>query len=1321
MKYQLALATKLIYVFRINDHAHEGCLKIGEATVDDDNLFDLNPNCSILNKAAKKRIDQYTQTAGICYDLLYTEVSIYSTGGKLYAFNDKEVHDVLKRSGIKQKFFNIEAKANEWFITDLETVKKAIAAVKKGHKSLTAAEISQEQSPIVFRPEQQDAINKTKKQFKKNDRMLWNAKMRFGKTLTALQVVKEMDFTRTLILTHRPVVNAGWFEDFKKIFYDRPDFAYGSRTSGESFETLEKAVKKSKKHYVYFASIQDMRGSERTGGKFDKNDAIFDTTWDLIIVDEAHEGTQTELGQNVLAELKKETSKVLELSGTPFNLLNGYKEDEIYTWDYVMEQRAKKEWDILHFGDPNPYAALPRMNIYTFDLGERFAEFADEELAFNFREFFRVNDNGEFIHNCDVLAFLNLICQQDQNSNYPFSKQEYRDNFRHSLWRIPGVKEGKALSAMLKEHPVFGQFEIVNVAGDGDEDERREEALQMVKNAIKGNDYTITLSCGRLTTGVSVPEWTAVFMLEGVFNTSASSYMQTIFRAQTPAVINGKVKEECFVFDFAPDRTLKVLAEAAAVSKKAGRTTGDDRQKIGEFLNFCPVISCQGTVMEKYDVDQMLGQLKKVYIERVVRGGFDDNYLYNGDMLINLSGKDLSNFNDLKKTIGATKAMPKSGDIDINNQGFTDEQYEKIEELEEKKRQKKELTAEELAQLERLKQQKKQKENAISILRGISIRMPLIIYGAELKDETQEITIDNFTELIDKDSWAEFMPRGVTKSKFSRFKKFYDPVVFKESGKRIRSMAKAADSLPPKERIERITTIFSYFRNPDKETVLTPWRVVNMHMSESFGGYSFYDDQFEKVLSEPRYVDKGNVTSEVFSSQSRVLEINSKSGLYPLYMAYSIYRTRYNRKDEASISEQYTVWDKVLAENIFVICKTPMAKSITKRTLGGFRKCQINARYFENLIKMLKSNEDRFIRKINRTSYWGILGGNKKMNFDAIVGNPPYQVMAKGKANGSDPIYHLFIDVARRISNRGSFIHPGRFLFNAGKTPKDWNERILNDKHFKIVKYWAKSVDIFPTVDIPGGIAVTYWDNKVTYSPIGLFISHDCLKTILKKVKTQDAVFLPSIMFPQTKFKLEKLYADYPHYKNIIGSGGNDKRLRPNAFEKLDVFTETSQHGMCGIQGLINNKRVIRFIPRKYLEDNSTLDRYSVLVPKANGSGAIGEVSSTPLIGDPLINPPLFGYTGSFIGIGTFSNENDAEACMKYIKTKFARVMLGTLKVTQDNPIETWANVPSQDFTANSDIDWSVPVSEIDQQLYSKYALSEDEIAFIESNIKPLE
>jgi hypothetical protein len=1327
MKFTSSLKLKLIYVFRINDAAHRDCLKIGEATSDNENIWGLEPNSKALNKAAKKRIDQYTQTAGIAYDLLYTELTIYNDKSGLKAFSDHEVHNVLTRSGVKKKVFDSKNKANEWFISDLETVKKAISAVKEGRDSLHASEVTETQTPIVFRPEQKEAIEKTAKQFKKGSEMLWFAKMRFGKTLSALQVVKDQDFTRTLILTHRPVVDKGWFEDFGKIFYDAPNFSYGSKNQGNQFATLERDCKKGKYKYIYFASMQDLRGSELVGGNFDKNDEIFSTDWDFIIIDEAHEGTQTELGKNVLEELRKEETKILHLSGTPFNLLDNYKEDEIFTWDYVMEQKAKVEWDKIHFGDPNPYASLPKLNIFTYDLGKLLHGYIDEEVAFNFREFFRVDDSGEFLHKKDVLSFLNLICKSDDESNYPYSTEEYQNNFRHSLWMVPGVKEARALSALLQSHPVFSQFKIVNVAGDGDEEEANEEALKKVEKAISDKPhetYTITLSCGRLTTGVSVKAWTAVFMLSGSHNTSASSYMQTIFRVQTPATINGKVKEECFVFDFAPDRTLKVIDETAKVSAKAGKTSDSDRNVMGEFLNFCPIIAFDGSRMKDYDVNGMLQQLKKVYVERVVRNGFEDNHLYNDNELMTLNDVDLEEFNNLKKIIGSTKAMPKSKDLDINKQGFTDEEYEKLDKVE--KKPKRQLTEEEKELLERKKQKKKQKESAISILRGISIRMPLMIYGAELQNEDEELSIDNFATLVDQQSWLEFMPKGVTKQKFNAFKKYYDPDVFRAAGKRIRALARAADQQIIEERVERITHIFGTFRNPDKETVLTPWRVVNMHLGDCLGGYSFLSENREKTISQPHYVSQGEVTEEVFAPDSHILEINSKSGLYPLYVVYSIFRNRIKEKypskepNELTIEQQQELWDKTVAENVFVLCKTPMAKSITKRTLLGFRDAKVNTHYFEDMVRQITQRPEKFISKIRKgQSYWKA-NNNNDMKFNAIVGNPPYMEMDGGAQASAKPIYNEFVDIAKKIEpDYISMIMPTRW-YSGGKGLDDFRESMLKDKRLAVLHDFLNPDEVFPKTNIRGGICYFLWDKAygsdseltevVTHQegvePVSvirslksgeteIFIRHKAALDVIEKIKTAD---------------------DFKSFENSVSP------LRPFGFRGYFTNDERFRSDSKGLKKPIvcygKGKKVGYVEESEITVRKKWINKYKIFTSRANNIGT--ELNDDNL--NTFIGEPGTICTESYMVLGA-DLKLDKQAAInlsKYCSTKFARFMHSLYKASQDATSKTYKFVPLQDFTANSDINWSKSIPEIDQQLYKKYKLSAEEIAFIEGMIKPM-
>lgn len=1320
MKFTSSLKLKLIYVFRINDEAHRGCLKVGEATSDSEKLWGLEPNSKALNEAAKSRINQYTQTAGISYDLLYTEVTIYNDKGTLKSFSDFEVHQVLIRSGIQRKTFDTKNKANEWFITDLETVKNAITAVKKGRNSLEQNEISEDKSPIVFRPEQQEAINKAKKQFNKGNEMLWFAKMRFGKTLSALQVVKELDFTRTLILTHRPVVDGSWFEDFGKIFYDKLNFSYGSKNIGNTFDTLEKQVKKKNYKYVYFASMQDLRGSSQVGGNFDKNNEVFSAHWDFIIVDEAHEGTQTELGKNVMNELVKPTTKVLHLSGTPFNLLDNYKEDEIYTWDYVMEQRAKAEWNKIHFGDPNPYISLPRLNIFTYDLGKLLKNFIDEDVAFNFREFFRVNKDGNFLHKEDVRAFLNLICKEDKESNYPYSTTEYRDNFRHSLWMVPGVKEAKALSALLQSHPVFGQFKIVNVAGDGDEEEANEEALNKVQNAISKKPhetYTITLSCGRLTTGVSVPAWTAVFMLSGSFSTSASSYMQTIFRVQTPATINGRIKEECFVFDFAPDRTLKVIAETAKISAKAGKTTSGDRDTMGEFLNFCPIISVEGSRMVSYNVEGMLEQLKKVYVERVVRNGFEDGYLYNNDQLMKLGDVELKDFAKLKGIIGSTKAMPKSGDIDINKQGFTEEEYVQLEGAEKKDRTKKELTEEEKRLLKEREEKRKNRDSAISILRGISIRMPLLIYGADVYDEDKQLNINNFTELVDNQSWEEFMPKGVTKKVFDNFKKYYEPDVFRAAGKRIRAMARAADSLNVEERITRITSIFSTFRNPDKETVLTPWRVVNMHLGDCLGGYVFFDEKMESPIEKPRFVHHGDVSNNVFTKDAKILEINSKSGLYPLYMCYSIYRkivdSKFpNQKQIPSIEEQHKIWDKVVAENMFVICKTPMAKSITKRTLIGFRNTKINARYFEDLVNKITSKQQHFVNKVKQGKTYWKTNNNDNMKFNAIVGNPPYQEMDGGTDRGAVPVYQKFVNISKKISpDYISMIMPARW-YAGGRGLDDFRENMLKDKRMSVIVDFETSKSLFPTVDIAGGLCYFLWSrehdglckvintntefNMVmerNLDDFDVFVRSNAALSIVKKISKSSTSFLNELVLPINPFGFRTYYR------------GRENKLNGD----IRVLTSAGWG----------------YVTKDEVEKNKNLiDKYKILVGRFVPNN--GELNLKPgdkyrVITNPQLLKPNEIHTETYINVAVFAKQEAAENYISYLHSKFSRFLLRQSITSVNVTKECFSFVPNLNFTNNTDIDWSKSISEIDKQLYRKYGLTKQEIEFIESMIKPME
>lgn len=1313
----------VIYVYSIPDERHKGRLKIGSAA-----LSSQEPTKEEIEVAARDRIDQQTVTADVRYVLKHAELALTNENK---FFSDADVHQVLRRSGISRKSENIKNSHSEWFEIDLETAKNAINATKEGRAALSSSEKTNETTiEFPFRPSQLDAINKTTKAIKQNRKhFLWNAKMRFGKTSAAMQVAKENEMRKVLIVTHRPSVSIDWYDDFSRVFAGT-DYEYASKTKGEQISTLIKGDKP----FIYFASLQDLRLSKRViadeaaksqARGFDKNDEVFDTIWDMLIVDEAHEGTQSNLGESTFTKIL--VNFTLQLSGTPFNILHKHEESDIYTWDYVMEQEEKLHWDERHPGVPNPYAELPALAMFTYDV-DKFAsdignldDFIDTlDGAFKFHEFFRVekdyegNDTARFVHESMVNKFLDLLINDKLVTKFPYATEKYRSYNKHSLWLLPNrTKVIEAMEKLLRNHSVFSKFGIVNISGDAKEDDSIDtDAKARVTSAIKNNDYTITLTGQRLTTGASIPEWTAVFMMSDT--SSATTYLQTAFRCQTPAKIDGKIKTQGYVFDFAPDRTLKLVAEAIELNHKSGKVnTPEQKQAMADFLNFCPILAAEGGSMKPYDVSGMLEQLKKAIIERVSRNGFDDPKLYNDDLL-HLDEVDINKFNDLKAIVG-TSTNERVKEIKVNDLGMTDLQIQKAEEAERKKKQKKELTEEEKEALRKLKEARNQKNSAISILRAVSIRMPMMVYGANVSIR-KDITLQKFIDLVDDESWLEFMPAGLSKETFREFTKYYDEEVFRGVAHSIRAKAFDYDDLLPTERIQAIAEIFGTFKNPDKETVLTPWNVVNTQMTMTLGGHDFRPKI--GTSGKPVWISYGVDTSIWSKDDTKILEINSKSGLYPLLAAYNIYSRQLikHKKPEDKIFRK--LWNEVLSKNIYVLCKSPMAVTITRRTLAGYSGAKTNVIYIKDLVDKLRQRDSYMDYNINNElrEKFGI--EDDIMKFTAVVGNPPYQENTKDTSD--NPVYHFFIEESYKLADKVSLIHPARFLFNAGKTPKAWNEKMLNDKHLKVVYYEQKSSKVFPNTDIKGGIAITYRDKSKDFGAIGAFTSFPELTSILHKVENRDDFkSFSSLVYSTDSYKLsDKLHKDHPSAASML-SAGHEYGITTNIFEKLPfVFLDKKPNDeieYIKIYGRNDNKRVFKWVRRDYVAKHPNLEKWKVILPKSNGSGVLGEILSTPLIGEPLI-----GHSQSFISIGALDGQFEANSILKYVKTKFVRAMLGTLKITQHNSRPAWKNVPLQDFTKSSDIDWSKPISDIDKQMYAKYKLSENEKNFIETHVKAM-
>lgn len=1304
--YQTA-ARKLIYVQSVDNSTgqlgfFEGTRKVGETSVSQHDLEkDWSPNSDFLRSQATSRINSYMRTSGLPYNLEWAELAYISSTNTW--FNDRDVHKVLTNSGYKRAE-NLSGK--EWFKVDFIAAKEAIVAVKNGQDSLDSkykAPSTPEQSPvreITLRPSQLDALNKTKRVFKNNQKdMLWNAKMRFGKTLTTLQLIKDLGFKKVLLMTHRPVVKDSWFEDFSKMKMEEAGYSYGSINKGKSLDEL----KSGDAPFIYFASIQYLRHS---GGETNlKNFADID--WEFIVIDEAHEGTQTELSEHIMKEIRKEGTKVLELSGTPFNLLSKYEDDQIYTWDYTMEQEAKLRFSLENPDQPNPYGSLPKVNMFTFQM-EKQEGYIDDRGSFNFREFFRVDENNQFVHQSDVSAFLdNISGRKNKNSNYPFAREEFRQSLRHTLWLLPGVKEAKALEGLLIGHPVFGkEYNIVNVVNNQDGDnggEATHDDLEKVRSAIGANpsqSKSITLTVRKLTTGVNVPEWTGVVFLSNT--SSPTSYLQAAFRAQTPfsdPVLGPK--EECYVFDFAPDRALTVMAEAAQINSRVGKkNTQEQRDSMAQLLNFMPILREDGHDMAPFDVDRMLTQLKKVYAEKAVRSGFEDDSLYN-DELLTLTSDDASLFNDVKAIVGTTKTE-RSVKVTVSDNGLTDEEYDTGQRAQKKKP--RERSQAEKDALEKIKAAQKQRKAMISILRGVSIRIPMMIYGMPV-DLNEDITIDGFVKSVDDESWTEFMPKGFTKAMFRQITKYYDPEVFIEAGKIIRRKAKSFDQLDLVERAEKIAELFGTFKNPDKETVLTPWRVVNLQMIKTLGGLSFYDEDFKYTSSggvyQSHWVTQDEITDSVYQPGIRFLDINAKTGLYPLHVAMSLYHQALSHNDGGRFAPM-EVYQKILKEQVFAIAKTPMAATITRRTLAGYRSLETNIVYIKGFDQDLKTNLNAGLEKVEKAF--------KSVKFDVVVGNPPYQ---KDGESRDQPIYHHFMELSYKLAPRVALITPARFLFRAGHTPKKWNDKMLSDKHLKVIYFEKDSSAIFPNTDITAGVVVTLRNTFEEYKAIETFATYPELLGICKKVENSPK-FTPfsSIVYPQGIYRFsEKFFDDIPKAKKLKTTGTKNKITSKSMSSYKEAYSEVQTEDSIAIIGRTDKERVTNYIQRSHVILPEIFNKYSVVLAESNGRKDLGSISH------PIITPPETGHTDTYLSIGAFDLEAEARNCMKFILTKFCRAMLGVLKVTQHNSQDTWAKVPLQDFSSNSDVPWHLDSSNLDEYFYKKYGFSKEEIEFIDSHV----
>ncbi|WP_332400571.1 Eco57I restriction-modification methylase domain-containing protein [Lactococcus laudensis] len=1407
-------------------------------------------------RTAEERISEQASQMMIDKKILWHYDARFMNGSGY--FDDHDLHDYLTRI----KKIPREA-GSEWFDYTPDMKKS-----EQDFQDFVFQKFEQtdeiKHQDYTLRKEQISAVNQTLEYFQnhQNSEFLWNAKPRFGKTLTTYDLVRKLEADNVLVVTNRPAIANSWFNDFEKFIAWQTDFYFVSeseslkdRATLKRKEFINATLDNDNAKQISFVSLQDLKGSQYFGGGHDKLKWVRDINWDLLVIDEAHEGVDTFKTDSAFNRLNRKWT--LHLSGTPFKALASDKfiQEQVYTWSYEDEQSAKQEWEQTG-EDSNPYEKLPTLNLFTYQLSQMMvdkvnqgAKVDEEEIPyfFDLNEFFSTNDSGKLTYEADVSKFLDCLTK---NEKYPFSTPELRDELKHTFWLLNRVASAKALAKLLKEHEVFSEYEVIIAAGDGNAEaediSKNEASLERVKKAIEENDKTITLSVGQLTTGITIPEWTAVMMLTNI--KSPSLYMQAAFRAQNAYEFEEdgelKRKENAYIFDFAPERTLILFDEFAnnlKTSTSSGGGTSEEReQNITTLLNFLPVIGedSEGKMIE-LDAGKVLSIPHQLKATEVVRHGFMSNFLFanisgifqapkivldtlnqlqtakeeratnkkvelprelvvdetgnvqvSDELVINKTEaiftpekkiqvaqvirenvakvaepsntKATEKFvKEISKTV-ASQAIPELSQLKTQFENVRQSDVKKIQTQIEQKIQKEvktvaldfdkkqveikqeyERKAEEAptatakaeilaaqkveldgifanyqtaiqevvvtqvaeAQQEAIKEQavrqderkKKVVEDDVrDHLRGFSRTIPsfLMAYG------DRNLTLANFDDYTPDEVFEEVT--GITEEQFRFLRdggdfeneageiEHFDGQLFEETvfNQSIQEFLNKKEQLADYFDERHTEDIFDYIPAQKTNQIFTPKRIVSMMV-----------DLLEKE------------NPEIFKNkENKFIDLYTKSGLY---LTELVKRLNVGLKDE--IPDETERIRHILEHQIYAVAPSEIIYSIAKTYIYDTDKVD-NIQGNLKMCDLVPSARNGTVKEKLAEIY-----GDENLKFDVVIGNPPYQDTTLGEnVTYAPPIYHKFMDEAYKIADKVELITPARFLFNAGATPKPWNKKILNDEHLKVLYFEQDSSKVFPNTDIKGGIVVTYRDETQSFGAIENFTQHNELATILKKVSKNVSETMNSIISGRGVYRLsQKALEDFPEIEELQ-SKGHKTDVGSGAFKILKniVFFEElpNSEEYVKILGLVNLKREYYWIKKEYLNAPESFEKYKVIMPQANGNGTFGEVISSPLVEIPFV-----GATETFLSIGGFETEYEAQSALKYIKTKFARAILGILKITQANTRDKWAKVPLQDFTPTSDIDWSKSTPEIDQQLYAKYGLSQDEIAFIEEKVKAME
>lgn len=1363
-------------------------------------------------KNVDARILEQVKTAAFSeeYNKLWSAPAFFD--GNEESFTDAVFHKFLEKKGIERKL-NL---GTEWFYFNGYPEKsKALFDLFRKEK-FTALQNDNGKTEYTLRFEQEEAVRKAFEYFHKteNGEFLWNAKPRFGKTLASYDLAKRLNANKVLIVTNRPAIANSWFDDYEKFiegyYFISETSSLRSKPTITREQYLEYIKSSNKKSFMTFLSLQDLKGSKYFGGDYDKLRWIADLEWDLLIIDEAHEGVDTARTDAAFDVVKRKHT--LHLSGTPFKALANEKfpEEAIYNWTYLDEQKIKQVE--LEEGETGQHTDLPDLKLFTYRISQMITDQVNEgieiddetrDYAFDLNEFFRAK-NRKFVHEEEVKEFLKNL---STNKKYPFSTPKLREELKHTFWYVGNrVESVKALESLLKKDPVFKDYKVIVAAGDGrgfDDDDSfnaNETSFKRVIDAIAENDKTITLSCGQLTTGVTIKEWTAVLMLTDI--KSPSMYMQAAFRAQNPYKEwrNGELvfKKSAYLFDFAPTRVLEIYDNFAnGLNPKAvqGEITEKDREEnIRELLNFFPVISedVDGEMIE-LDAEKVLTLPNALAASEIVNARFMTNLLFNDSLkgVFNFpkeveeildkmpeeknkrtrKAKKSLDLDDARKVNeGKTKKITENSNIILGEKIFktnverevdnllgedkehiySDELVEKISQVAEpliakykevykatqketkevtKKIQEKvqqvaeEYNTTETKDPEALKQKlietlevdfvkdqveqkeeekveevKKTKEQEIrDRLRSFTRTIPMFIMA---NDSKKEITIDNFDIEIDDQDFLELT--SITKEEFHKLRDGFD---YEEDGERktfqgvfnkYRFNASIAEFRQRKEELADYFTaeedIFELIPNQKTNQIFTPKKVVQMMVN-----------QLEKY--DPSLFTR---------TDSTFIDLYMKSGMYITEIVKKLYkntRKQYTTKEECL--------QHILENQVYGLSPTPILQGITQVYIFDFDKDKKVSR--KNFVQHDLTPEAKDGKAKDKLQE--LFNLNEDMKFDAVVGNPPYQESiskSTGNSSLSKQIFPSFIKASINLKPKYlSLVTPARWYTGDAQDKSFLKLRkfLKKNNNFKEIVYYPNARDVFPDVEISGG--VNYFLIEKEYKGLVNFIEHYSINNIVKQKRPLFEKGLDIILSSGKNYQLVQKIREHnftsltkiTQGRNAFGITGKNA----NKISKENYFDDSYK--------LRCKYEEIRYVDKKYIKKNMNIaDKWKIFISKANGgAGLLSDKGQVAILGLPYLGDPKSVCTDSLIPIGFFDTEFEAKALSLFIKTKFLRYLVGILKTSQNLYQNVYKFVPLQDFTSNSDIDWSKSISEIDQQLYKKYNLTEDEITFIEEKVQPMD